>query len=287
MELHATEISTRASQILDRNEDFQVKAAFGRVINLEAAGREVLAVQVDGTAFTPLSIMVSGGEFRKLREARAGRGVKLRVLHGKPCDCRMPVIGGVCPREWRDRLLQLIFTLARGGSLAPAANDVLWSGLENPDPVQCTAREILGLAEEQLALGNCIKAAAFLSSLSGLGPGLTPAGDDFLLGVLAVCSHWPKGVPPNFTEELIRAMEARAGQRTWLSAALLNCARSGEFSSAIRDILMAEDSRSLARAVAMGAAWGHTSGSDTLGGILWMAEQAGRQQSLKEETPNL
>lgn len=108
-----------------------------------------------------------------------------------------------------------------------------------------------------------------LTAMAGLGGGLTPAGDDFLMGVMlrAWLAH-PE--PEAFCQELAKSAAPRT---TTLSAAMLRAAARGECSAAWHDLLAALDYGSdeqLAVAVRRVLAYGHTSGADTLAGFLWM-----------------
>lgn len=114
--------------------------------------------------------------------------------------------------------------------------------------------------------GEAVARAAW--ALAGLGPGLTPAGDDYLVGVLlalrAIPSRtaWPLGSPD--------ILKAASGRTSALSMALLGAAARGEAARPWHALVWA-----LARAEAgkvFGAAarvrrLGHSSGSWTLAGF--------------------
>ena len=107
------------------------------------------------------------------------------------------------------------------------------------------------------------------TQFAGLGSGLTPAGDDFLMGVMlrAWLSH-PE--PKPFCEQLAKVA---APCTTTLSAALLRAAARGECNTAwhhLLDALAGETENVLAAAVGSVLAHGHTSGADTLTGFLWL-----------------
>ncbi len=108
------------------------------------------------------------------------------------------------------------------------------------------------------------------AGIVGLGPGFTPAGDDFLMGVLAE-ETLTGGHPERFRSSLIhRLTGTTAGGATILRHAL-----SGSFPlyfHHICDILMYSETDLSAIAA---AAWhqasnhGHSSGLDALSGFLW------------------
>jgi len=69
----------------------------------------------------------------------------------------------------------------------------------------------------------------------GLGPGLTPAGDDVLLGYLAADNHL--GRDPAWTEAMHEAVRANLGRTTRLSAQLLKNALARDYHESIQRVL--------------------------------------------------
>jgi hypothetical protein len=110
--------------------------------------------------------------------------------------------------------------------------------------------------------------------LAGLGPGLTPAGDDYLVGLMAGLRVWPgslenSGLSPEEACQII--LEAAEGRTTLLSGAFLHSAREGLFGENWHELLAA-----LARGETIRIQWaarrimssGATSGADALAGFL-------------------
>jgi hypothetical protein len=123
-----------------------------------------------------------------------------------------------------------------------------------------------------------------LTALVGLGGGLTPEGDDLLVGVLAGLDWAAEARPPAgiLRDRLVRALgapsEGSASPATplekrtsRLSAQLLRAALDGLYAEPILDFLQALDpactERSPAEAAAALLAVGHTSGAATLRGV--------------------
>lgn len=109
--------------------------------------------------------------------------------------------------------------------------------------------------------------------LAGMGEGLTPAGDDFLAGALAALRFHGlsrrRAVLPN---QLGEGLAAHAGMRTTqFSAFLLSCSAAGQIAQPLSDWLNAvhrgdpEGAVGLVEAI---AGLGHTSGLDTLSGMI-------------------
>ncbi len=105
--------------------------------------------------------------------------------------------------------------------------------------------------------------------LAGLGPGLTPAGDDFILGaILAARIIHPEELANILTKELA---EAAAPLTTSLSAAWLRAAGRGEAGVMWHNFfaaLSSGDQMAVQNAAVRLLAIGHTSGADTLAGFL-------------------
>ena len=130
-----------------------------------------------------------------------------------------------------------------------------------------------------------------VARLIGLGEGLTPAGDDFLLGLLAgldaqLCSDAAR---QQFRDVLASEYTAHAHRTTPISAHFLRLAAGGHYTAPVidlRDALLGEECSNLVdRALAAALSVGATSGADTVSGLLagltaWMtpapATAAGR-----------
>lgn len=124
------------------------------------------------------------------------------------------------------------------------------------------------LAEGAQALSTALRRghgqAEAAARLAGLGAGLTPAGDDYLLGVMAAL--WLQGE----REALTVLAQAAAPRTTALSAAFLTAAAQGQFAEpwhALAHALQAEDEPATRTALERIAATGASSGRDALAGF--------------------
>jgi hypothetical protein len=102
------------------------------------------------------------------------------------------------------------------------------------------------------------------SLLAGLGSGLTPAGDDYLVGVMAAL--WLAG----FKSLLPHIAEVAIPQTTTLSAAFLRAAAQGEFVEPWHELAQSLDTGEaelLSRAAVRVAQFGASSGRDALAGF--------------------
>jgi hypothetical protein len=158
---------------------------------------------------------------------------------------------------------RLAADLTPEGGLAP-----MLSGRATPgDPWLVRARDLIGAQLEAIGTGDVATALGPTIDLIGLGVGLTPSGDDYLVGLLAGLDA--TGDPDRHA--IGAAIAVRAPDRTTaVGAAALEHATRGAFSERLHDLLVA-----LARGrlddleapIRRAMAYGATSGSDTLVGL--------------------
>ena len=155
-----------------------------------------------------------------------------------------------------------------GGRLQPAAVAELEGRLPPAPHVGETARRLhAGTARlgDGLRTGDGLAGAA--DALVGLGPGLTPAGDDVLAGVLVTCVQLGHPLPA-----LAARVRQRAGATTALSADLLRHAAGGRAAPPVLGLLDAlVGTRPVGPALADLLAVGSSSGHDTATGVLLAA----------------
>jgi hypothetical protein len=113
---------------------------------------------------------------------------------------------------------------------------------------------------------DAVRSGAY--ALAGLGGGLTPAGDDYLVGAsLAAWLLYPAGWARSVAETILNAAARRTNR---LSAAWLRGAARGEAGlrwHLLLEALTAPDLDGLEEAVLELLSVGHTSGADALGGF--------------------
>jgi hypothetical protein len=175
---------------------------------------------------------------------------------------------------------RLLATHAPAGSMAELTTGVqgnLQSGFDR-DPegmipfrarVLRAARELLETLLGGVAAGDVEACEQGASRLAGLGGGLTPAGDDFLLVVFYALFA---SRPQRQAAALAQAMVSSAAHRTSrLSAAWLSAGARGEASQPWHDLIAAlalPDGQALVAAVQGVLGVGHTSGADALAGFV-------------------
>lgn len=110
------------------------------------------------------------------------------------------------------------------------------------------------------------------SELVGLGPGNTPAGDDYLAGII-IGVLW-QGDPVPFSLEFWRT--------TWLSGNMLRDALEGKMwkrGKMLLEALSTSDPEKMTQGVGRIAAWGHSSGRAWLAGLSAAFSEQGRGES--------
>lgn len=128
------------------------------------------------------------------------------------------------------------------------------------------------------------RATLGLDRLIGWGEGLTPAGDDFLVGLIAALNALVQGDERRrgFCGAIGLAIGSRIGRTTPIAAHYLHLAAGGHFTEPIvvvRDALLSEDQEWLVDAAVQRVLdIGATSGADTLSGLLaglhaWLSPQ--------------
>lgn len=141
------------------------------------------------------------------------------------------------------------------------------------DPARLPARaiEAMKLLEGGLAQPSVELVEAAARQLAGLGGGLTPSGDDVLVGTLICLTVLPGG---DHRAPRGAILAATQGRTTRISAAYLASASRGEAGEAWHDLMrsLAESDRTAVESATRGViAFGETSGADMLAGFLLAA----------------
>ena len=254
-------LSRPAWQLLGKHSRLPIHSVFSAAVNLRAGDRLVTCTSSGDRA--PHGIDLPPAGLDRLRQLGRTHDavVQWRTDEadetGPPLlyDPAVPSISGdaarVGARELLDQLTQSRPATGFGASWPELVAD--------PDLVAAIASVRRGQVDD--AVTACL----------GRGPGLTPSGDDVLVGALA--ASWSVGaIDPSRSEGLMTALEAQAHLRTSdVSVEYLHYACRGMTTGAVRALLTAlggHDFASVADAVARLRRFGHTSGMDTLLGIV-------------------
>lgn len=283
MEIPCKQISPHVKACLQDPGRFQLLSKFEQVLNLWD-GKNVLSLQTGQIPLTPLSLVLQQEGFRAAASALdrdwgcsadggllRGEGWVIDAREAEVFRCGFPERGGQYPEEALRCVEKAARVLAKPDSLCRLVIPPQ-DALQSPyfDTVQTSAQQLLeqGHPEE----------------LVGLGGGLTPAGDDFLVGCLAFLHRYG---PERDLEVLWDALYEKRRRTTALSQAFLVRATEGEFSAPVLALFAAVEKGAQEDIMACTArlcAVGHTSGSDLLGGILYAAKRFGANEEKGEIT---
>jgi Protein of unknown function (DUF2877) len=259
----------------------RVHSVYARAINLELDGWDLLAtITGSGGEGLPQAIALdTETDFRGWELKRGDAGSldegSLR-LRGRVASIEIELLGSM--RELPEES-------ARIAVLGPAF-DAAVARLEKEQSIRrCDLRIcalLLGeagvgaMSERLTASAQTLAVAstgggdlrASIRRLVGLGPGLTPAGDDFLCGFIAAASCYNRELAAAIGE----AVEECILATNEISGSLLRCAVRGLFPRDLRRVATAiatEDRSEADRAIRRLCALGHSSGADTASGFLF------------------
>ena len=278
---------------LESTQSAQPLHIFEHVVNLKNEAGELLSVSTEVVGLGPfaLSVPLSEGFGRDEPGFSAHLGadqavtVEDEILQLGSLDIRWRLADEWDPRPnwddlrtsqatWKKLAPTLKDLLARGappGGLAP-----LYVAIGDGEGTQGMAGQIVKSAREPADLvikgmksGDLNLLADGAAGLAGLGGGLTPSGDDYLIGLMHAL--WATQ-PDAHARTLSRAMAYAAVARTTeLSAAWVAAASKGQAAQHWHELfedLIEGDERALEPAVHSLMNVGHTSGADALTGFL-------------------
>ncbi|MCU0500683.1 MAG: DUF2877 domain-containing protein, partial [Anaerolineae bacterium] len=227
----ARSISVRAAAILRPGVTGRVLASFERARDLVTAAGEVVAVVWGGIGNGPLNVVLdgspqtvlpAGGRFDVQKRLLIVGDAMFDLSHAEPWDARP---------DWhtlRSRRMQMLAAAeAARRSIAGLRYESL---LKQAGPAVEAAAVEFQQAWQQVASPHSPSTIRNLKSairdLCGLGPGLTPAGDDWLAGWL-LAQHLAPDLT-GFANLSGLVMDIAAVRTTILARALLACAAAGE-----------------------------------------------------------
>lgn len=282
---------------LESTQSAQPLHVFEHVVNLKNEGGELLSVSTEAVGLGPFALSIplaeGFGEQEPGFNAHVGADQMVKVddeiLHMGSLTVRWRSAAEWDPRPswadlrrsqtlWTDLAPQLSELLAAGappGGLAP-----LLASAETTGELHGMARQIVRAAREPAEFvmkgvqsGSLELVADGAAGLAGLGGGLTPSGDDYLIGVMHAL--WATQSEAD-ARGLSRAMAYAAVARTTeLSAAWVAAASKGKAAQhwhVLFEALISGEEEGLEAPVGSLLRVGHTSGADALTGFLAMLE---------------
>ena len=284
-------VGVSAAPALRRNTRLgEVLVSFRRSCYLQTCAGEVFCLADEGLGRGPLTISVRLPEQADLPA--------LGVLEKTPCqleDDHLRVatlvleLGGVevwappVPSNFADKLLfrrtreltTHISSLVPADGLGPLLPHLqtLASGqylaIDQLAPVSALAATAIQDLANGLVAGDVIRTEAGARGLLGLGPGLTPSGDDLLVGLLLALHAARSYMAPPLSEVVVAHAPLMTGI---ISESMLKQASLGFGNEASHQLINAlfegQPEDEVLRKVDALTSVGHTSGWDTLAGIL-------------------
>ncbi len=263
----ALSVSRPAAELLQQAPlSLRVVSVHRHACNLRTDQQQLLALVSPGLGNGPFHIIVSplllnrftvGDQVVGRADALCWAGGSLLLRHGRAWEPRVrwPQVDSATAEQLRRAAAQS----ANGSIFADAS----------PSPGRARARRGAAQIQEGLSTNSVNAVAGGARRLAGLGPGLTPAGDDFLLGVMA--GIWMSRNSWEAERLCAQVATVAAPRTTSLSAAWLQHAARGEFSEPWHRLCRAlgarGDGKALEVAAAGIAAVGASSGRDALAGL--------------------
>lgn len=283
--LTALSLTPSARDWLVETTEAQVLSTHERACNLINQRRNVLSLVTTERGLTPFAIMVTGQAKRPFETVTTGDLVQVSAAALKIGELvvRLATLTLWNPLpDWpmlrkmfqndpgRVRhLADIVMELAAPTSLLDLFRRESTPHAEMENAL--LARVSGGAVEllTGLSLGQGERAEAGAKRLAGAGPGVTPAGDDFLVGLCLAA--WSGLLPETRLDQVASALEAACPLTTPLSAAYLRSAKRGECIAAWHTLfaaLLLSDVEVVRMATKSLMSVGHSSGSDGLAGYL-------------------
>jgi hypothetical protein len=234
----------------------RVHSVFERAVNLEWHDGRLLTLHGPGALLAPFAVALDcfpchvvkpGQSVRRRVDSIVLDGMVFEWSGAATLDTTMPDSAG----ESSTTLLSMLPQAAHQGAglssiIARRARSRLAEGLSDRTP------------------GAFIDGAL---GLLGLGEGLTPAGDDCLVGALAVVHRFARPWLTTHPEIESRVKAASATATTTIAREFVTHALEGRFAESLVDLMSAESAEETDDAASRLLRTGATSGADTLCGI--------------------
>lgn len=263
--IKAASISIPVSEFLERPRRGSIAAAFARSAYLDLDGTIIAAVAPE-LLNGPLNVVLADTlpPFARLAVGSpvTGWAEEIRVEGGPAISLRGAARWNPHIRPWTPAEMARVT-----GNLDVLIGRVM---VDAPADHLGHPRIERSLAAVRSALLRRSRAdlAAAAAGLAGLGGGLTPTGDDVLVGILVAVA----GLPDRTTGALTAAIvQGAAGRTSRISDAYLQAAALGQASEAWQRLLASlagHDPEEIIRAGRRVLAFGETSGADMLTGFL-------------------
>lgn len=256
----------------------RVLASFERSTYAETDQGQLIAILAESLGRGAFALTVAGSPSFAALQPGEGARIEDRTLHlgdflidlaaSVPWDPTLPLLEGR-PQEGMRIVEAHLIDHAPEDGLSRAVVEASGSGRSLLLLQGGSALEDLGKAVRS---GDAAGVTGAVGQLAGLGPGLTPSGDDVLAGFLLALRLWPEASRPLGAQILAALILGTAAPRTGrISRAYLWAARQGHASDAWHDLVhsLPGAATAVTAAVTRILQTGETSGADMLAGFLF------------------
>lgn len=274
-------MSDMAFTVLQTANTGTVHSVYRKTINIDLGGT-LLALQAERSPLSPVSLITDLGE-ASMENLDISPGLIVHLLNssiiinGHAFNYKnaerifLKFSHSFCKNDLKILKSSIAATISSSNT---NGFDIIFqnSSTKEPSPEEMlfsptiAARKYMTDAGRLFFAGNHAESAASLVRLVGLGKGLTPSGDDFLCGALAGLTLSGNADTP-FDLALKEQIRRSLGGTNDISAAFLKCALEGQYSLPVNQLTELPSSDALAASF---GAIGHSSGIDTLCGILYI-----------------
>jgi len=283
LKLTAPSIAPRAAAWLYTTHTARPLHIFAQVINLVNQDGRVLSMAAPSIGNGPFTMLVEANDFRARVTTQSPVSVAQNTLTVGELAIDLSQVSPWNPRPHWGRLTQSQFQTLKQNvfdALLAASQDQNFPRVFDPNnitPFNSPFARTAALAVEEIRQGfqgaDWKTVLQGVANLTGLGVGLTPAGDDFLVGMLH--GFWTRAAEQ--VEELCTAIARVAIPRTsTLSGAWLEAASQGEAGEVWHTLIDAtrnDSTDSMQQALAQILRTGETSGADALSGFYFILNQ--------------
>jgi hypothetical protein len=282
--LTAITAAPRAVEWIKKSHSARLLNIFNQVINLVNEHDQVLSITTPAIGNGPFTLLVGGRGFQEVVSARSSVVLERETIRigDLKVDCSQLEIWDPRP-NWIPLTQSQHHTLRQNIRERLSAADVdsnfpgLLASAESAVNDGISFADAASQAVEQIRIGfQEGKRASILmgsAALAGLGIGLTPAGDDFLVGMMH--GLWIRAA--DLAQKLCLEIARTASPRTsTLSAAWLEAASDGEATQAWHTFIRTiydDSAESMEAALDQILRTGQTSGADALTGFLFILNQ--------------
>jgi hypothetical protein len=268
----------------------RVHSVFARACNIEMQGGGLVTLLANGLGAAPQGIRLDAPVARFDTWLRAGHGAILdnAVLWLQDAGVAVDLSAAArwrgtvaavctepCANATRAALHEVhatIYEHAPPQGIAPALADPAGSVSSLQRALALRLAEVLPRLARATEWRDVPAIASAAARLVGLGPGLTPAGDDFLTGYLAAL--WSRAGYDGRLRAMLPALARAFAQLTArthpISRQMLDDATQGHFPQCLVDVTIAvSGAGNVVESIAQACATGHSSGADTLCGLLF------------------